>query len=122
MGSVWLEVGAAAPDVWYNVRGLRAVVSCSKGYEAPEPRGVVARVRAGDVGAAAPESGVCVCCNVALGRVVGKGSLRVRFFGLVFLINWATLLGFRSSFPHKLDQLSSSIMQSQSTWPSDEVP
>ena len=81
-----------------------------------------ARVRAGDVGAAAPESGVCVCCNVALGRVVGKGSLRVRFFGLVFLINWATLLGFRFGFPHKLDQLSSSIMQSQSTWPSDEVP
>ena len=106
---------------WHSVRGLRMVVSCSKGDEATELRGFVALVWAGDVGAAAPESGVCVCCNVALGRVVGKGSLRVRFFGLVFLMNWGTLLGFRSGFPHKPDHLSYSIMQSRSTCPSDEV-
>ena len=30
-------------------------------------------------------------------------------------------LGYRSGFPYKLDQFSSSIMKCQSSWPSDEV-
>ena len=72
---------------WHIVRGLRMVVSCSKGYRAPERCGAMARERAGDVGAAAPESGVCVCCNCGLVSCGRQGLVACAVFGSVFLIN-----------------------------------
>ena len=64
------------------------VVRGRKGYEAPEPHGVVALVRVRDVGAAAPESGVCLlqCCLGSYGRQ-----------------EFVACVVFWSGFPHKLD-------------------
>ena len=74
------HVGAAAPDLlWRGVRGLRVVLLRSMGYKASTPRGVVARVRAGDVGAAAPVLVACACATAVWHRVDDEAPLFMWF-------------------------------------------
>ena len=58
-----------------------------------------------DVEAAAPKLGVCVCCDCSLGSCGRRGFVACAHFGLVSLMNWAAMFGFRSGFRYKLDTL-----------------
>jgi hypothetical protein len=75
---------------WRGVRGLRVVVLASLGYKMSTLCDVAARLRAGDVGAAAPDSVVC---------------LVRRWSGVAWAMRLRCLCGFLSGFPHKLSHL-----------------
>jgi hypothetical protein len=93
------QVGAAAPDLLARRSWSAGGRLGSLGYRSSTPCGVAARLRAGDVGAAAPGLVVCVWSSVVSFRVGDEAPTFVRFFRPVSLINSATLYGFWARFP-----------------------
>lgn len=90
----------------FVVRGCGHLISWSKGYKAPESCGVVACERAGDVGVAAPQLGICVCCDCGLGSCGRRGLILSVFFQPCFPHKQGHYVRF--SIRYKLDQLSCS--------------